>query len=108
MVSSSRRISPDLPWKGLPIFSSAWPGASPITMTFAFLGPSPAIQTVPLVVSHRSQRLHLGFREGIGVKTEVMLAEDQSVLEISRIVEADGGKKLTVFDNAGIGDLYTT
>ena len=33
---------------------------------------------------------------------------NQSVLELSEIVEADGGKKLTVFDNAGIGDLYTT
>ena len=33
---------------------------------------------------------------------------NQSVLEISEIVEAEGGKKITVFDNAGIGDLYTT
>ena len=33
---------------------------------------------------------------------------NQSVLEISRIAEAEGGKKTTVFDNAGIGDLYTT
>jgi glycerol-3-phosphate dehydrogenase (NAD(P)+) len=33
---------------------------------------------------------------------------NQSILEISKIVEAEGGKKITVFDNAGIGDLYTT
>lgn len=33
---------------------------------------------------------------------------NQSVLEISRIVERAGGKKETVFDNAGIGDLYVT
>jgi len=33
---------------------------------------------------------------------------NQSVLEIAGIVEAEGGKKITVFDNAGIGDLYTT
>ena len=33
---------------------------------------------------------------------------NQSVLEISEIVAADGGEKITVFDNAGIGDLYTT
>ena len=33
---------------------------------------------------------------------------NQSILEISDIVEAEGGKKITVFDNAGIGDLYTT
>lgn len=33
---------------------------------------------------------------------------NQSIIEISRIVEKAGGKKETVFDNAGIGDLYTT
>ena len=33
---------------------------------------------------------------------------NQSIIEISRIVERAGGKKETVFDNAGIGDLYTT
>jgi len=33
---------------------------------------------------------------------------NQSIIEISRIVERAGGKKETVFDNAGIGDLYVT
>ncbi len=33
---------------------------------------------------------------------------NQSVLEISRIVEKAGGDKRTVFDSAGIGDLYVT
>lgn len=33
---------------------------------------------------------------------------NQSVLEISRIVEKAGGNKDTVFNNAGIGDLYVT
>ncbi|MCJ7665612.1 MAG: hypothetical protein MUO59_02605, partial [Actinobacteria bacterium] len=33
---------------------------------------------------------------------------NQSILEISEIVAAEGGEKSTVFDNAGIGDLYTT
>lgn len=33
---------------------------------------------------------------------------NQGILEISRIVERAGGQKSTVFDNAGIGDLYTT
>ena len=33
---------------------------------------------------------------------------NQSILEISEIVAAEGGEKVTVFDNAGIGDLYTT
>jgi glycerol-3-phosphate dehydrogenase (NAD(P)+) len=33
---------------------------------------------------------------------------NQSIIEISEIVEAEGGKKSTVFNNAGIGDLYTT
>jgi glycerol-3-phosphate dehydrogenase (NAD(P)+) len=33
---------------------------------------------------------------------------NQSILEISRIVEKAGGNKRTVFDNAGIGDLYVT
>jgi len=32
----------------------------------------------------------------------------QSVLEMSAIIEAAGGNKKTVFDNAGIGDLYVT
>lgn len=36
------------------------------------------------------------------------LVFNQSVLEIAEIVKAEGGKKTTVFDNAGIGDLYTT
>ena len=33
---------------------------------------------------------------------------NQSILEIAGIVEAEGGQRSTVFDNAGIGDLYTT
>ena len=33
---------------------------------------------------------------------------NQSILEISRIVEKAGGNKKTVFDNAGMGDLYVT
>jgi glycerol-3-phosphate dehydrogenase (NAD(P)+) len=33
---------------------------------------------------------------------------NQSVLEMSAIVEGAGGNKKTVFDNAGIGDLYVT
>lgn len=33
---------------------------------------------------------------------------NQSIIEISKIVEKAGGKKETVFDNAGIGDLYVT
>lgn len=33
---------------------------------------------------------------------------NQSILEISRIVEKAGGRKETVFNNAGIGDLYVT
>lgn len=33
---------------------------------------------------------------------------NQSIIEISKIVEKSGGKKKTVFDNAGIGDLYVT
>lgn len=36
------------------------------------------------------------------------LVFNQSVLEISRIVEKAGGNKKTVFDNAGMGDLYVT
>jgi glycerol-3-phosphate dehydrogenase (NAD(P)+) len=33
---------------------------------------------------------------------------NQSIMEISRIVEKSGGNKRTVFNNAGIGDLYVT
>jgi glycerol-3-phosphate dehydrogenase (NAD(P)+) len=33
---------------------------------------------------------------------------NQSILEISKIVEKAGGNKRTVFDNAGMGDLYVT
>lgn len=35
------RYFPDLPMKGLPVLSSSEPGFCPISMIFAFVGPSP-------------------------------------------------------------------